>query len=423
MAADQDPPATQQKPSLLSEALTWRILLHRFRHAENRPLAAWNLSRHALRAIRGRACRAAHLLRIAAHEGRVLARIGLAYPRGFLRSPHQVVEQIAGQGRPLGPEVVVFVHFDAAGAVVETTRAFIRGLAAAGLPIAFVTNSGQLAEEARVFLAQHCAAILIRRNIGYDFGAWRDALDTLGLPRTETRAIYMMNDSMFGPFADLRPLLDAIDFDKADLWGATESWQHHYHLQSFFLACGPRVIRSPQWSAFWRSVRPVPCKDWIIRHCEIGFTRALAQGGIRAAALYPTRACLLDGAEQARLLALIEADAAQGGSDPHLRREAEHAWRVLRALRREEVGLNPSVDLWRQLLRAGYPFLKRELLMRNPTKVPDVFAWEEEVRRNLAADVGPLAAEIRGQLGDRLPAVWEPALPERPEARLSPAAS
>ena len=412
MAPDQNPLPEQRDAPLLGEPVTWRVLVHRFQTAENRPLAARNLFRHGGRAVLARVRRVLSPIRALAREASVRARIACAYPRGFLQSPHQVVEQIAGEGRPLGPEVVVFVHFDPDGALAESTRTFLRSLAEAGLPVAFVTNSGRLTEAARGFLTTHCAAILIRRNIGYDFGAWRDALDTLGVPRAETRAIYMMNDSMFGPFADLRPLLSAIDFSQADLWGATESWQHRYHLQSFFLACGPRVIRSTAWKRFWRSVRPIPCKDWVIRHCEIGFTRALTRAEIRTKALYPL-ARLLDPAEEARLASVVAADKAAGGQDDRLRRAAEHAERILRALRRERVGLNPSVDLWRQLLRAGYPFLKRELLMRNPSHVPDVGDWEEEVREGLHADPTALAEMIRAQLGPGLAAVWRPALPKR----------
>ncbi len=40
-------------------------------------------------------------------------------------------------------------------------------------------------------LQEICAAVIVRRNIGYDFGAWRDALDFLGLPRAETEEIIL----------------------------------------------------------------------------------------------------------------------------------------------------------------------------------------------------------------------------------------
>jgi hypothetical protein len=404
----------QHRTYVLGEAVTWRVLLRRFRTSRNRRLAARNLGRHVVRAlavralsfnvrIRGTVVPATSLAR----EAAIQAKIAVIVPVGLFHSPHQVVEHWTNAGRPLGEKVALFVHFDAGGQVTPAAREFIASLSEAGLDVAFVTNSERLQDEAKDFLKHHCAEILIRRNIGYDFGAWRDALDTLSLPRPQTRAIYLVNDSVYGPFADLKPLLDAIDFGRADLWGATESWQHRYHLQSFFLGCGEAVIRGRAWHDFWRSVRPVPSKDWIIRHCEVGFTSAMARGGARCAAIFPS-ASLLDEREIERLERVIDEDHVWHGQNSRVHAEAIHADHILRCTRRPTNLLNPSVDLWRQLIQAGYPFLKRELLLRNPTRVADVFEWEEVVSEALNVDPQPLAEEIRRSLGPKLPQVWSP---------------
>jgi hypothetical protein len=399
-------PDKRHKTYVLGEAITWRLLVERYRTSRNRRLALKNLSRHAVRVLVARVPSLSAAVNLA-REASIQAKIAVSLPLGLLHSPHQVLEHWTAPERPLGEKVALFVHFDAAGRVAPAARDFIASLAEAGLDVVFVTNSEHILDEARAFLERHCAAILIRRNIGYDFGAWRDALDTLGLPRAETRSIFLVNDSVYGPFADLKPLLAAIDFERADLWGATESWQHRYHLQSFFLGCGETVIRGRAWRSFWRSVRPVPCKDWVIRHCEIGFTSAMARGGARCAAIFPS-ASLLDEREIERLERIIDEDDIWRGQDSRLRAEAIHARHILRCTRRSRNMLNPSVDLWRQLIQAGYPFLKRELLLRNPTRVADVFAWEEVVSESLKADPQPLAEEIRRSLGSRLPDVWSP---------------
>jgi len=399
-------PAERDRTHVLGEAITWRLLVSRFRTSRNRSLAMRNLSRHAVRALIVRTPRLA-AARALVRETYVQAKIAASFPFGLLRSPHQVLEHWSAPDRAIGGKVALFVHFDAGGRVAPAARDFIASLMKAGLDVVFVTNSEHILDEARAFLESHCAAILIRRNIGYDFGAWRDALDTLGLPRPETRAIFLVNDSVYGPFADLKPLLAAIDFERADLWGATESWQHSYHLQSFFLGCGEAVIRGQAWQDFWRSVRPIPCKDWIIRHCEIGFTGAMARGGARCAAIFPS-ASLVDEREIERLERIIDEDHAWRGKNSRLHAEAIHARHILRCMRRPTNLLNPSVDLWRQLIQAGYPFLKRELLLRNPTRVADVFEWEEVLSAALHVDPQPLATEIRRSLGPKLPQVWSP---------------
>ncbi len=413
---DNRSPVDYDDDHVLGEPLTWRVLLRRFRESDNRAVAGRNLARHLGRAVLGRTRRLISPVRVAAHELMVQCRIAVSYPFGFLHATHQVVERWDAPDRPLGERVVLFVHFDGAGRVLPAAQDFLAGLAAAGLSVVFVTNSEQIHEPDKSLLKQHCAAILIRRNIGYDFGAWRDALDTLGLPQTGTRAIYLVNDSVYGPFADLQPLLDAVDFERADIWGATESWQHRYHLQSFFLLCGETAIRSETWRRFWRSVRPIPCKDWIIRHCEIGFTGAMMRGGLRCAPIFPS-ATLLDQPEMARLRRVVAENRRARGQDARLRARAVQASRILYYTRRDKNALNPSVDLWRQLIRAGYPFLKRELLLRNPTKVTDIFEWEEVVSEALAADPHALADDIRTSLGARLPEVWSPEGRELPGER------
>jgi Rhamnan synthesis protein F len=389
-------------------------------------MAFKNLGRHAVRALLVRGLSFDVRVgeqRVPAHslirEAFIQAKIAVIVPIGLFHSPHQVVEQWTSPDRSMGERVALFVHFDAAGRVAPAARDFIASLADAGLDVVFVTNSGRILDEAKEFLKRHCAAILIRRNVGYDFGAWRDALDTLSLPRAETRAIFLVNDSVYGPFKDLKPLLSAIDFERADLWGATESWQHRYHLQSFFLGCGEAVIRGEAWREFWRSVRPVPSKDWIIRHCEIGFTRTMVRGGARSAAIFPS-AALLDEREIERLERVIDEDRVWRGQNCRVRAEAIHARHILRSAQRPTNALNPSVDLWRQLIQAGYPFLKRELLLRNPTRVADVFEWEEVVSAAMQVDPQPLAEEIRRSLGPKLPEVWSPRM-EPPLDRPIPA--
>ncbi len=399
-------PGRHSKAHLLGEPATWRVLLRRYRTSQNRWLALKNLGRHGVRALIARIPSLRPALNLAREAG-IQAKIAASLPLGLFHAPHQVVEHWTAPGRSLGGRVALFVHFDAKGQVVPATRDFIVSLAEAGLDVVFVTNSERILDEARAFLEPHCAAILIRRNIGYDFGAWRDAIDTLALPRPETRAIFLVNDSVYGPFADIKPLLAAIDFERADLWGATESWQHRYHLQSFFLGCGEAVIRGRAWRDFWRSVRPVPCKDWVIRHCEIGFTGAMARGGARCAAIFPS-ASLVDEREIERLERVIDEDHAGRGKNGRIHAEAIHAEHILRSIRRPTNELNPSVDLWRQLIQAGYPFLKRELLLRNPTRVADVFEWEEVVSDVMQVDPRPLAADIRRSLGTNLPKVWSP---------------
>src|SRR5690348_13729704 len=93
----------------------------------------------------------------------------LAWTLGFTRGTRQIVSAWPEEAVPLGPRVAIFCHFDRRGEVREHVLHYVSGLGRAGFEIVFVTNSGRLRPDAQERLRALCAAILVRRNIGYDF--------------------------------------------------------------------------------------------------------------------------------------------------------------------------------------------------------------------------------------------------------------
>jgi hypothetical protein len=65
--------------------------------------------------------------------------------------------------------------------------------------------------------------------------------------------------------------------------------------------------------------------------------------------------------------------------------------------------MNPSAELWRQLLQAGFPFLKRELLRDNPTNVEDIHDWVSVLRDDLGVDPEPTLRDLRMMLKKQAP--------------------
>ena len=114
-------------------------------------------------------------------------------------SPHRLLSRWPEGEMALGPKVCVYVHWDGAGEVRDHVLHHVRSLAEAGLSIVFVTNSGFLRPAAMAALQGVCAGVLIRSNVGYDFGAWREGFEILQLPRPITEMVVMANDSVYGP--------------------------------------------------------------------------------------------------------------------------------------------------------------------------------------------------------------------------------
>jgi hypothetical protein len=323
--------------------------------------------------------------------------IPLARVVGAMRSTRQINAVWPAGEIMLGPKIVLFMHFDGRGNLRPQLLDYIRAFKATGRDIVFVSNAGRLKPDVFENLQAECAAIIVRRNVGYDFGAWRDAIDLLGLPRGDTQEVILANDSVFGPIAPLADPLRRIDYDKADVWGLTESWQLRYHLQSFFLAFGPTALHAKAWRKFWDSVKPVPVKSFVVHAYEVGVTQAMLRGGLRCAAVwdYETLIKRVDRVELEKIILAEETEI--GKADPIQITRKLQILRIRDGVARR-VALNPTSDLWRQLLMTGFPFIKRELLRDNPTRVEDVGDWVEVMREDLAADPNPILLDLRQML-------------------------
>ena len=282
-----------------------------------------------------------------------------------------VVQTIEGH-RPLGPRVCVYIHFDANGVVYEHSRFYLQALAEQAISIVFVSNSGPLVDESLAYVQRVCARILLRENRGYDFGGYRDAILNLGIEPGKFTAIVLANDSVYGPIAPLSGLLDQLDFTAADVWGASDSWQHRYHLQTYFMAFGPTAMTHPGFAEFWRNVRNVRSKDAAVHHYEIKLTHRLQAAGLRCKAVWDYYA-LIDAASL-----LTEGKGGDGKVDPLVPALKQLANRTLSAAS-ARIALNPTSDLWLLLLWIGCPFIKKELLRHNPGRVPGVFAWHRVI--------------------------------------------
>ena len=70
---------------------------------------------------------------------------------------------------------------------------------------------------------------------------------------------------------------------------------------------------------------------------------------------------------------------------------------------RDRTPLNPTSDLWRQLLAARFPFIKRELLRDNPTRVPDVVEWRDVVAEIAETSLAPIERDLQRTLRNRTP--------------------
>jgi len=170
-----------------------------------------------------------------------------------------------------------------------------------------------------------CEGVLIRKNLGYDFGAWATTIQLL--PEIAlSRRLVCVNDSLIGPIGDFKNFLYRVDKTEADVIGAIESNEVYPHIQSFMIFYNKVALQSEAFWVFWRSVRSGN-RDLVIRNYELCLSDILKRGGLTVKCIFP-------------------------------------------AIDKK----NPTLFHWEKLVKAGFPFIKIALLKNNPWEV-DICAW------------------------------------------------
>jgi lipopolysaccharide biosynthesis protein len=322
----------------------------------------------------------------------------LALVVGVCRRTGYIVERHTGDGELAGAQrVAVFVHYDRRGRVHDYALYYLNCLRSAGFQVVFVSNAPRLPDEALAKLQPLCALILRRKNIGYDFAAYKDAIDAIG-EVAGREELLLVNDSVYGPFEDLGVVLSRCDGERAAVWGVTDNWFRRFHLQSYFLLFKRQALESDAFARFWSSVRYIQSKRWIIEKYEIGLTQAMIRANLRCAALYPYRH--VAEALSAAVATLREEEADEKPRKP-MTAQQQYAVSMSNAIEHGQP-LNSTHHLWDCLVgELRCPFLKRELLERNPMGVPAVQRWESLLRSKFDYDTDLILRHLETQARNR----------------------
>ncbi|RAI57191.1 hypothetical protein [Roseicella frigidaeris] len=331
--------------------------------------------------------------RLAWRIGQVLAEVAGALPQDALRRlrggapPLRRLEE-GLDPRPGARSVALYVHFAASGQVSEMVRRQLALLAAEGFAIVFITMAEAVPAADWQAARQHCALVAQRRNFARDFGAWQDLAAEARRRWPEATELLLANDSVLGPILPLEPVLGALREGGEGLFGLTESIQGGPHLQSYFLLARGRAAVADLFH-FLLAMRMSHSKWLVVQRGELRVARWMRARGHQVAALFGYRrliaATLADPAERAQLAA----------SHPLLR-ELEQMPAAERDALFATQPLNPTHHFWLALVRRlGFPFLKTELIRRNPGRLPGVEGWPALVPAEAPCPAGVLEAHLR----------------------------
>lgn len=135
--------------------------------------------------------------------------------------------------------------------------------------------------------------VIQRKNIGYDFAAWRDGMNYIGFNSlVDYDSVTLMNDTCIGPLWNLKEYFEKFETrDDIDFWGMTNFRKTKYfkeHLQSYFVSYSRQVVSSKVFQKFWISIRDYENIRSVIDHCETRFTGKLTRSGFKYGVVFNT---------------------------------------------------------------------------------------------------------------------------------------
>lgn len=302
-----------------------------------------------------------------------------------------VTARHSGVGLTGGGRFAVFVTFNAGTTIPAYVLHHLDALTRAGYNVVVVSNNRSIGPRSLERLRQKAHVVLTRLNMGYDFGAYRDGIVHVLDNHPAAQEILLVNDSVFGPFGDLSPLLDRADRMDADVVGLIDSHEVRYHFQSFWLLFRNGALRSEAFRRFWRRMPYARDKGEVINRYETGLVEAFHGMELDCDCLFSSRDLMRRAvgfleAKQRGLLdnlgrdcpSLEELLGFESYSKLLLKRHNEELMRMCLSGR----PLNPTAYLWEPLIaECGFPFLKREVLVSNPGNAPLLAQLEDVVAK------------------------------------------
>jgi SAM-dependent methyltransferase len=180
--------------------------------------------------------------------------------------------------------VVLYAHHDPHGIVDDYVMYQLCRIAELPAKIVFVSTSPELPDDAIRRIQPYCHTIILRKNIGLDFGSWKAAMDVCPSVLDSAKTLILTNDSCYGPFHSLRDVVSELESQGHCLAGITTNQDPAYHIQSYFMLLPESVLSSEFFSQFKASLGYVKPKWEVIRRFEVGTSLLAQRHGID---LYP----------------------------------------------------------------------------------------------------------------------------------------
>lgn len=139
----------------------------------------------------------------------------------------------------------VFCFYDEEGIVDSYVEFLIKNLRVVLTKLIIIVN-GNINQQGKEIFQKYAGEVIIRENIGYDLGAYRDVIVNTyeNNKMCDWDEVVLCNDTFYGPFISFSTIFSYMEKMKADFWGINFIENGFLsHIQSYFLVFRKKIVR------------------------------------------------------------------------------------------------------------------------------------------------------------------------------------
>jgi len=182
----------------------------------------------------------------------------------------------------------LFAGYDKDGIIDDTLVYYVKHVSTFGDVVLVMDSDCDNKQITKI--KKYCTFVSAKRHGEYDFGSYKRAYMWAkeNLDIKEYDFVYMINDSVYGPFFDIEKYLNEMESDKKyGAFGMVDKIGGRApHIQSWFVGMRPVVFMSKWFDEFIKSVCHQESKGLVAILYETGFSQLLKEHNIEYYCLY-----------------------------------------------------------------------------------------------------------------------------------------
>ena len=264
--------------------------------------------------------------------------------------------------------LIFYIHYSKRDTLTQNEIEVLSAIRESNFDICLVMNSSQprerTASEILINYSDFLSALILRNNVGYDLGAYRDSFQNFTARGiiTDSTKVFIMNNSIFWFPKSVGPYLIKLSRMDADVIASSISRQHTPHMQTFLFGSLTRDgnLALNQWLG--------TIKNW-------HFKRTIVSFGEMRSLRYLQRTILVKSfpAESDLLTSMIEKLIAKEkkGHSRDISKKTFTRLTTNQSFYNAGIPFNPSQSFWLENIELGFPGIKIDFLKSNPSNVAD----------------------------------------------------